>query len=129
MQPWRLAKLGMLDKLKLLMGLLSAIHAAVMTAEVYLKVRAQPAAATQSEVHSSWLTAGATKSVARATNLGCSRSPPDKLKLLVGLLNAVHAAVMAVGVCGHSQQQRRSQKRTETGCHHLHVHLLLRRAG
>ena len=34
-QPWRLAKLGMLDKLKLLMGLLSAVHAAVMTAEVY----------------------------------------------------------------------------------------------
>ena len=33
--PWRLAKLGMLDKLKLLMGLLSAVHAAVMTAEVY----------------------------------------------------------------------------------------------
>ena len=50
-QPWRLAKLGMLDKLKLLMGLLSAIHAAVMTAEV----------------------------------------------------------------CGHSQQQQRSQKCTETG--------------
>ena len=110
MQPWRLAKLGMLDKLKLLMGLLSAIHAAVMTAEVYLKVRAQPAAATQSEVHSSWLTAGATKSVARATNLGCLRSPPDKLKLLVGLLSAVHAAVMTAEVYGHSQQQQRSQK-------------------
>ena len=115
MQPWRLAKLGMLDKLKLLMGLLSAIHAAVMTAEVYLKVRAQPAAATQSEVHSSWLTAGATKSVARATNLGCLRSPPDKLKLLVGLLSAVHAAVMTAEVYGHSQQQQCSQKCAAAG--------------
>ena len=105
----------MLDKLKLLMGLLSAIHAAVMTAEVYLKVRAQPAAAAQSEVRSSWLTAGATKSVARATNLGCLRSAPDKLKLLLGLLSAVHAAVMAAEVYGHSQQQQRSQECTAAG--------------
>ena len=105
----------MLDKLKLLMGLLSAIHAAVMTAEVYLKVRAQPAAAVQSEVRSRWLTAGETKSVARATNLGCLRSAPDKLKLLVGLLSAVHAAVVAAEVYGHSQQQQRSQKCTAAG--------------
>ena len=115
MHPWWLAKLSMLDKLKLLLGLLSAVHAAVMTAEVYLKVRAQPAAATQSEVHSSWLTAGATKSVARATNLGCLRSPPDKLKLFVGLLSAVHAAVMTTEVYGHSQQQQCSQKCAAAG--------------
>ena len=61
------------------------------------------------------MTAGATKSVARATNLGCLRSAPDKLKLLLGLLSAVHAAVMTVEVCGHRQQQQRSQKYTAAG--------------
>ena len=38
---WWLAKLSTLDKLKLLMGLLSAVHAAVMTAEVYGRSKRQ----------------------------------------------------------------------------------------
>ena len=66
-------------------------------------------------MHRNWLQVDATKSVARATNLGCLRSPPDKLKLLVGLLSAVHAAVMTAEVYGHSQQQQRSQKCAAAG--------------
>ena len=42
-------------------------------------------------------------------------SMPDKLKLLMGLLSAVHAAVMTAEVYGHSQQQQRSQKCTAAG--------------
>jgi hypothetical protein len=54
-----------------------------------------------------WLPVGATKGVARATNLGCLRPPPGKLctkpKLPVGLLDAVDAAVMAAEVAKHKQ--------------------------
>jgi len=50
-----------------------------------------------------WLPVGATKGVARATNLGCLRPPPGKPKLPVGLLDAVDAAVMAAEVANHKQ--------------------------
>ena len=41
----------------------------------------------------------------------------DKLKLLLGLLSAVHAAVMTAEVYGRSQQQQRSQKCTARAAH------------
>ncbi len=69
---------------------------------------------------------GATKGVARATYLGRLRSPRDKLKLPVGLLDAVDAAVMAAEVSRHKQQWQRNQKCTETGCRRVYVWLLLR---
>ena len=72
---------------------------------------------------------GATKGVARATYLGCLRSPPGKLKLPVGLLDAADAAVMAAEVSRHKQQRQRGQKCTETGCRRVHVWLLLQWVG
>jgi len=72
---------------------------------------------------------GATKGVARATYLGRLRSPRDKLKLPVGLLDAADAAVMTAEVSRYKQQRQRSQKCTETGCRRVHVWLLLQWAG
>jgi hypothetical protein len=76
----------------------------------------QTTAAAQPEALRNWLAAGNTKSAARATYLGCSRSPEREPKLAVGLLNAPHAAVVSVEVCGHKQQQELSQKRSAAGC-------------
>ena len=67
--------------------------------------------------------------VARATYLSRLWSPPDKLKLPVGLLDAADAAVIYAEVSRHKQQRLRSQKCTETGCQRVHVWLLLRWAG
>ena len=39
----------------------------------------------------------------------------DKPKLPLGLLSAVHAAMMAAEVYGHIQQQQRSQECTAAG--------------
>ena len=67
--------------------------------------------------------------VARATNLGCLRSPPGKLKLPVGLLDVADASVRTTEACAHKHRQQRSQKCTETGCRRVHVWLLLWWAG
>eukprot|EP01043_Picozoa_sp_COSAG02_P032090 COSAG02_NODE_2128_length_9740_cov_20.436833_4_plen_221_part_00 len=80
-------------------------------------------------MHRSWLPVGAIKGVARATYLGCLRSPTGKPKLPVGLLNATDTATTAAETCRHKQKRQHGQKRTETGCWRVHVWLLLRWAG
>ena len=82
----------------------------------YRGLQPHTAAAAQSEVRRNWLLAGVTKGVARATYLGRSWSPPDKLKLSVGLLFADDATATSTEVCNHIQQQQCRQKCVATDC-------------
>ena len=56
------------------------------------------------------------KGATRATYLWWLWSPPDKLKLPVGLLFAADAAVRTAEACDHMQQQQRREKHMATDC-------------